>query len=170
MIVHALIHTTGVILGNEYFPLEMAYIDVMGYETTIHIKSPIDFMTAQREYPNARPDAVMSKYMGVSTNQWKQFLKRQYESLQAQCGTPHIVFGCKGNSNQMQVLKQADIPIVVNMETLNMPSLAALKNMYPHLVLPNCPWHVKPTDKCARLSVVLMAMFQQNSVLPLSQQ
>ena len=169
MAVHVLIHTSGVTLGSQYFPLELAYGDVTGYQLTVQIKSPIPYKTRLEAFPHAHPDAIMSAYKGFSEEQWIRFLQNRYTSLQTELATPDIGFGCKG-AHQMAVLQRAQIPRIVDVETVGCPSLDTLKERFGSQ-RPRCPWHVAPTDKCARFAVHLMTTHftQQQPVLPLGQ-
>lgn len=162
MSVHAIVHTTGVVLGKTYVPLELAYVDVTGYEITLQLKSPMSFKDAKRHFPHARPDAIMSSYKGLTVDDVMHFLRSRYVQLQLECCQADIVFGCKGRS-QMNVL--IGLPHVENLETVGVPSLKVLR--HPHTV--DCPLHVAPTPKCARYTVRLLAsyVFQQNGILPL---
>ncbi|GFT75869.1 uncharacterized protein NPIL_18891 [Nephila pilipes] len=170
MAVHALIHTTGVVLDKQYIPLELSYVDVTGYEIYFHLKSPYSYDETIRQFPHARPDVIMTTKHGTSLANVLHFLQARYHQLQEQFPNTIIVFGCKGNSYQMQVLRQTGLPHLVNVEEFGVPSLKMLAQFYPFIVVPSCPCHVKPS-KCARLAVLLLAcyMFQQNVILPFGQ-
>lgn len=170
MAVHALIHTTGVVLGKKYLPLELAYLDVTGYEIHFLLNSPYSYTEAIQRFPHASPDAVMTTYRGNDLSSVLHFLRVRHRQLQEIFPNTPVVFGCKGNSLQMDILKQTELPHVINVETLGVPSLKVLAQTFPHLVFPSCSWHVK-LSKCARVAIRLIAayMFQQNTVLSVSQ-
>lgn len=170
-VVHALVHTTGVVLGREYIPLEVAYCDVTGIEHCFLLQSPISFREAQRIYPNSLPDAIMSTQTGVTVATVRQFMHARNSTLQSVLKQSDIVFGFKGDSYQKSFIEQMHLPHIVNVEQLLVPSLHRLRSMYPHLVIPDCTFHVKPS-RCALSAVRLLVayMMEQNLILPLGQQ
>lgn len=137
---HALVHSVGVVLGNTYVPLELAYSDVTGYHVNFLITSPINFAKIRRLYPSSRPDAIVTTTDGVPYSCVLAFLKQRQETLRAQFGTPVVVFGYKGSSYQSNVLKDAGIAHHLNVETLGVPKLTHHEH--------TCPWHKGPS-KCA---------------------
>lgn len=169
MATHALIHTTGVVLGKKYFPLELAYLDVTGYEIHFLLNSPYTYNEAIRTFPHARPDVLMTTLRGTGLSSVLQFLRVRHRHLREIFPDTPIVFGCKGNSLQMDVLKQTELPHLVNVETLGVPSLKVLAQTFPYLVFSSCSWHVK-FSKCALVAVRLIAahVFQQNPILSVS--
>ncbi|GBN19807.1 hypothetical protein AVEN_267429-1 [Araneus ventricosus] len=166
MAVHALIHTTGVVFGKKYVPLELAYLDVTGYEIHFLLNSPYSYTEAIQQFPHASPDVLMTTCRGMALDNVLHFLRLRHQQLQETFPDTPIVFGCKGNSLQMDVLKQTNLPHLINVETLGVPSLKVLAQTFPHLVFPSCSWHVK-FSKCARVAIRLIAayVFQQNTIL-----
>lgn len=158
---HAIIHTTGVVLGKTYVPLELSYIDVTGYEIHLQITSPMSYHEATTQYSHIRPDAIMSTYRGVALDKVISFLNIRYQQLQQQFPDTLIVFGHKGNGTQLQFLQQTQIPHLENVEQLGVPALHILAEMYPSVTIPPCSLHVK-CFKCSRAAVRLIAahMFQ----------
>ncbi|GFS81002.1 uncharacterized protein NPIL_467691 [Nephila pilipes] len=110
MAVYALIHTTGVVLDKQYIPLELSYVDVTGYEIYFHLKSPYSYDETIQQFPHARPDVIMTTKHGTPLANVLHFLQVRYHQLQEQFPNTIIVFGCKGNSYQMQVLRQTGLP------------------------------------------------------------
>ncbi|GFX70873.1 uncharacterized protein TNCV_1688561 [Trichonephila clavipes] len=167
MAVHALIHTTGVVLDRQYIPLELGYVDVTGYEIFFQVTSPYSYSEAIKLFPYARPDAIMTTLNGTPLANILHFLQVRYHQLQAQFPDTDIVFGCKGNSYQMNILRQTKLPHLINVEMYGVPSMRRLTLMYPHIVADSCPWHVRPS-KCVRFATRLLAlyMFQQHVILP----
>lgn len=158
MAVHALVHTTGVVLEKKYFPLELAYWDVTGYEIHFLLNSPYSYSNLIQRFPHASPDALVTTDRGTSLSSILHFLRVRHQQLRETFPNTAIVFGCKGNNMQMDILKQTNLPHLVNVETLGVPSLKVLSLMFPHLVLPSCSWHVKQS-KCARVAVHLVATY-----------
>lgn len=173
MTVHAIVHTTGVVLGKQYIPLEFAYYDVTHFEGSFLLTSPFTLQEALQTFPHAQPDAKMCKHEGYSLVNIKNFLYARYYDLQKALGPVNIIFGYKGDGYQKQFLLQMNLPSIVNVETMNVPSLYTLRRMYPQVVTQyqDCVHHDKPT-KCAMMSVSLLAVYmcQHNLILPLSQQ
>lgn len=58
--IHAFVHTQGVFFNQIYYPLELAYVDVLGDEAHFILTSPLSFHETKRSYPHARPDAIMT--------------------------------------------------------------------------------------------------------------
>ena len=170
MTIHALVHTTGVVLGSNYIPLEVAYYDVTGFECAFLVKSPLSFQEAKASFPHIRPDVKMSTRDGLTLDRVRDFLQTRYLILHSLLGSSSsdIVFGHKGNSYQKTFLNQMHLPHTLNVETFLVPSLSQLRNMYPHVVFPDCPHHVT-SSRCARtaLHVLLIYMIQQNLILPI---
>ncbi|GFY48568.1 hypothetical protein TNIN_18451 [Trichonephila inaurata madagascariensis] len=65
MEVHALIHTTEVVLNRQYIPLELGYVDVTGYEIFFQVTSSYSYSEVIKLYPYARPDAIMMLLNGT---------------------------------------------------------------------------------------------------------
>lgn len=166
MTVHALVHTTGVILEKKYVPLELAYWDVTGYEIHFLLNSPYSYSDTIRRFPHASPDVLVTIDRGTSLSSVLHFLRVRHQQLQQTFPNVEIVFACKGNNMQMDVLKQAHLQHIVNVETLGVPSLRVLSQMFPNFVFFGCSWHIK-YGKCARSAVRLIAayMLQQNFIL-----
>lgn len=163
MPVCAIIHTVGVVLGKKYIPLEFSFADITGQEMHFQLKSPISFHTAKMLFPHARPDAVMTTCNGYTFEEVVTILWNRYRELETMFSP--VIVGCKGNSYQMQVLHETQLPYVINVETFGVPSLKNLKRF-----VGDCQWHVTPY-KCSRFTVRVLAwyMFHQNFILPLSQ-
>jgi len=171
MAVHALVHTTGVVLGHDYIPLEVAYIDATGFEYGFQLTSPLSFQEAKDTFPDIRPDAKMSTRDGSTLDDVRDFLHTRYAILQRLLSRSDIVFGYKGNSYQKTFLNQMHLPHTCNVETLLVPSIPKLRNAYPFVVFPDCPHHVN-SSRCARtaVNVLFLYMAQQNLILPIGQQ
>lgn len=166
--IHALVHTTGVFMGRHYFALEMSYWDITGNGQTFQIKSPVHYYQLVKDYPHARPDAVMSTVHGCSQQDVGQFLRLCYAHLQERLGISDVVFGYKG-PNQRDFLLRHGISNIIDVGTIGVPSLSMLKQLY---VSPPCALHVSPYSKCALAAVQSIAayMFQQNLILLFTQQ
>lgn len=172
MAVQALVHTTGVVLGRDYIPLEVAYLDVTGVECVFLLTSPLSFQEARNAFPNIRPDAKMSTQDGSSLDTVRNFLHTRTAILQKILRRSDVVFGYKGDSYQKTFLNRMHLSHTRNVETLSVPSLPKLLRMYWYVVFPDsCPHHVT-SSRCARTAVhVLFAyMLHQNLILPIAQQ
>lgn len=169
-VVHALVHTTGVVLGREYVPLEVAYCDVTGYEYCFLLRSPMSFRVAQTNYPYVQPDARMSTHNGVTLDTVRQFVHDRISILKDVLKRSDIVFGYKGESHQKKFLDLMDVPHTVNVERFLVPSLFILRQLYPYMVVTDCPYHVT-ISRCAFSAVRMLItyMMEQNLVLPISQ-
>lgn len=137
--VHAIVHTQGVVLGRTYLPLELAYYDFLGDRAHFHILSPLNYSKIKRLYPHARPDVIVITEGGTPYSEVLAYLKMRYKYLSTH--TPHVVFGYKGACYQPQVLRDAGIPHTVNLETLGVPPL---QKSYEA-----CRWHKGSPSKCA---------------------
>lgn len=158
MAVHALVHTQGVVLGNKYIPLELAYIDVTGYEIYFSITSPLTYFEAKRLYPHCRPDAFMSTRSGVPYPAALQFLRQRYETLVLLFGDD-VRFGHKGPTYQKEILLRAGLDDrLVNVEAFGVPNLKRLYLQHP---MRRCSLH------SARL---VWNVLHQQQVLAFSQQ
>lgn len=134
--ISAIVHTQGVVLDSTYVPLELAYIDVLGVRAHFHINSPIPYTAMRKIYPNSRPDVTVITEGGTPYAQVLAFLKKRFELFVAM--HPSTVFGYKGESFQPQVLRDAGIPSMINLEKFGIP---ALRRSF------QCSWHRR--GKCA---------------------
>lgn len=140
---HALVHTQGVVLGNTYLPLEIAYRDVLGGHAHLLITSPLNYSKMKRLYPNASPDVLVTTVHGVAYSEVLRFLKLRFQILASTFpATTPILFGYKGNSYQPRVLLDAGIPNRVNVEDFGVPALLPTTDR-------TCPWHKGNRRKCA---------------------
>lgn len=137
--IHALVHTQGVVLGRTYLPLELAYQDVLGVRAHFHIVSPLNYSKMRRLYPHARPDVTVVTEGGTPYSEVLAFLKMRFRYLSSHF--PHVMFGYKGECYQPQVLNDAGIPHKVNIETFGVPTLQKTLN--------SCRWHKGSPSKCA---------------------
>lgn len=134
--IHAVVHTQGVVLHRTYVPLELAYRDALGVEAHFLITSPISFSSMRKHYPHSRPDVVVvTDGGGTPYSSVLDFLKFRYACLANVF--PRVVFGYKGNSFQPQVLKDAGIPDAVNVERLGVPAL----RRHGTTTDDTCRWH-----------------------------
>lgn len=138
---HALVHTQGVVLGKTYIPLELAYLDVLGGRAHFLITSPLNYSKMKRLYPNARPDVLVTTVKGVAYSEVLNYLKQRFQVLSSTFPSTPIVFGYKGDSYQPQVLLDAGIPNRVNVERFGVPALKVTDNI--------CYWHKGNRRKCA---------------------
>lgn len=169
MALHALVHTQGVVLGKQYIPLELGYIDVTGYEIHFQITSPLSYSKAKRFYKSFIPDAIMTTRQGQPYSDVLRFLRERYHELSRLYKTPEIYFGYKGRSYQPTVLRDAGLERVINVDTLGLPALRHLATSY-NVGQFTCPFH-NQSFKCARLAVRLIwYALQQNRVSTLCQQ
>ena len=167
--VDAFVHTEGVVLGSRYVPLELTYRDRLGYETTFRINSPVSFQEARAAHLHVRPEAIMLTSHGVPYHETLRFLQDRFHLLQQRSREP-VVFGYKGESYQPNVLRDAGIPKILNVEQLGVPAIRVLQQKYGHAVGGGtpCPHHMSPRrNKCSRAvaRLVLMDMVQQEGVL-----
>lgn len=140
----AIIHTKGVVLGDTYIPLELAYQDVAGLFCHFQITSPMNFSKMRRWYPNCRPDVEVTTRGGTSYSDTLKFLKNRYDFLQKLYPNSTIVFGYKGESNQRKILIDAGITNIVNVEMFGVPPLR--RNLR---IESFCPLHKGNPNKCA---------------------
>ncbi|GFT38401.1 uncharacterized protein TNCV_3064491 [Trichonephila clavipes] len=131
---------------KKYIPLDLGYVDVTGYEIFFQVTSPYSYSEAIKLYPYARPHAIMTTLNGTHLANILHFLQVRYHQLQSQFPHTDIVFGCKGNSYQMNILRQTKFPHLINVEIYGSPSMRLLTLMYPHIVADSCPWHVRSTN------------------------
>ena len=141
---HALIHTQGVVLGKKYVTLELAYQDVMGIRAHFHIRSPLNYSAMRKFYPNARPDVVVITEGGTSYAEVIHFLKLRFRRLSNELG-PYVIFGYKGESYQPQVLRDAGIPHIMNVEKFGVPALKVTDKA--------CYLHKRNESKCALVAL-----------------
>lgn len=134
--ISAIIHTQGVVLKSTYVPLELAYVDVLGVKAHFHINSPIPYSAMRKFYPNARPDVIVITGEGTPYSQVLEFLRNRFMYLMTL--HPNTVFGYKGGSFQPQVLRDAGITSIVNLEKFGVPPIT--RSFL-------CPWHKR--GKCA---------------------
>lgn len=144
--IHAIVHTQGVVLGRTYMPLELAYWDITNFRAHFIITSPINYYKMRRLYPHSRPDVMMITDGGTPYSEVLRFLRNRYLYLQ-QILAPRIVFGYKGESFQPQVLRDAGIPDRVNLEVYGVPPL---KHENANGA---CPWHKGNRSKCALVAL-----------------
>lgn len=135
----AIVHTQGVVLGSTYFPLEMAYHDILGARAHFLITSPLPYAAMRKFYPHARPDALVVTEGGTPYSEVLDFLRLRFRFLASQF--PAVVFGYKGESYQPQMLRDAGIGSVVNVEKFGVPALQVTTNA--------CRWHRASPSKCA---------------------
>lgn len=145
---HAVIHTKGVVLGDEYVPLELAYRDVAGLLCHFQITSPMNFSKMRRLYPNCRPDVEVTTVSGTSYSDTLKFLKNRYDFLQTVYPHTPVVFGYKGELFQPKILIDASIPNIVNVETFGVPPLKRNLNIECF-----CPLHKGDPNKCALVAL-----------------
>lgn len=146
--IHALVHTQGVVLGNTYVPLELAYRDCLGERAHLLITSPLNYSKMKRLYPNARPDVLVTTVEGVAYSQVLDYLKRRFQVLSHTFPSSPVLFGYKGNSYQPRVLLDAGIPNRVNVEKFGVPALQVVSG------IDTCPWHKGNRHrKCARAAL-----------------
>lgn len=137
--VHALVHTQGVVLGQTYLPLELAYQDILGVRAHFHIVSPLNYSKMRRHFPDARPDVIVITQGGTPYSEVLAFLRLRFKYLSSLI--PHVVFGYKGACYQPQVLKDAGIPHTINIEVFGVPALQKTHEA--------CRWHKGSPSKCA---------------------
>lgn len=142
---HALVHTQGVVLGNTYLPLELAYRDVLGGSAHFLITSPLNYSKMKRLYPHARPDVLVTTVQGIPYSEVLHFLKLRFQILSSTFPSTPILFGYKGNSYQPQVLVDAGIPNRVNVERFGVPALQVTNHI--------CRWHKGNRRKCALVAL-----------------
>lgn len=162
MEIHAIIHTTGVCLNDRYYPLELAYLDSTGESLHFLINSPYSYHEFCRNFPRAyKPDAIMTKCHGTSIQQVRKTLRNQFEKLGQLIGKHKVCFGYKGPQTQARVLIDAGIPNIAELDSFGVPSL---KSLYASNKgdLVNCPWHIHPNAKCAKVAVQLLSNFRSN--------
>lgn len=148
MMVHALIHTQGVVLNRTYIALELAYQDVSGFRTHFIITSPISFSKMKQKYRHVHADVLVTTHSGTPYSNVIQFLKDRQAFLRLYCKTDRICFGFKGNSYQPQILRDAGIADTINVEIFEVvPPLAHSGIWHPH-----CSWH-KSRGKCALVAL-----------------
>ena len=153
---HAITHTKGVVLNKTYIPLELAYQDVTGLLCHFHITSPMTYSKMRRMYPHCRPDVEVSINHGIPYSEVLKFLKNRHESLQQMYPYTSIIFGYKGEMYQPQILKDAAIPNIVNVERYGVPPL--------HPVIINdifCSLHKGNLNKCALVALNQIVSFFQ---------
>lgn len=142
--IHALVHSQGVVLGSTYYALELAYEDVTGTRAHFHITSPLGYYKMRRCYPHARPDVLVIAKGGTPYSKVLDFLKRRFRYLR-DCWGEAVVFGYKGESYQPQVLRDAGISRIINVEKLGVPALRITDNA--------CSWHKRTLSKCALVAL-----------------
>lgn len=153
----ALVHTQGVVLGSSYVPLEMAYVDVLGVQAHFLITSPISFTAMRKFYPHSRSDVTLITDGGTPYSHVLEFLRTRYQCLLLlllQAESSAVVFGYKGGSYQPQILRDAGIPSIFNIEEWGDDSVPAL----PPPPRATCPFH-PPTrfrSKCAAAAIEAM--------------
>lgn len=140
----ALVHTQGVVLDSQYVPLEMAYLDALGGRAHVHITSPISFTAMRKFFPHSRSDVTVITEGGTSYRQVLAFLRDRFQLLSYHLG-PTVAVGYKGASYQPQILRDAGIPSLVNVETLGVPALTS--------AVGECPWHRGSRSKCAAVAL-----------------
>lgn len=140
--IHAIIHTVGVVLGKTYIPLELSYQDTCGCQAHFLINSPINYSKMRRYYPHSRPDAFVTMTEGVPYSEILWFLKNRHRYLENIFGI--CIFGYKGNSYQTKVLDDANIMNRINLECLMVPRLNHIQD--------DCPWHKGPS-KCSQAAL-----------------
>lgn len=145
---HAIIHTKGVVLGETYIPLELAYKDVTGLLCHFLITSPMTFSKMRRCYPNCRPDVEVTTQGGTSYSDALSFLRSRYNFLQTVYPHEPIVFGFKGQNYQPKILIDAGIPNRVNVEVFGVPPLQ--RNV---TVESSCVLHKGNPNKCALVAL-----------------
>ena len=144
MMIHALVHSQGVVLGRTYFALELAYEDVTGKRAHFLINSPICYSKMRQCYPHARPDVVVTRKGGTPYFKVLNYLRFRYRSLCKRWGDA-VLFGYKGKSYQPKVLQNAGIPRIFNVEKLGVPALQITNNA--------CRWHKSTLSKCAVIAL-----------------
>lgn len=142
--IHAVVHTQGVVLGRTYFPLELAYQDALGTRAHLLITSPLPYAALRKLYPHSRPDVLVTTRGGIPYSQVLHFLRRRHQLLSTHF--PSVVFGYKGESYQPQILNDAGIAPRVNIETFGIPALRKTHEA--------CAWHRgSGPRKCARMAL-----------------
>lgn len=170
--IHAIVHTVGVSLQGEYCVLELAYTDVLQHQTHFLINCPVSFPRGRRENIfYSMPDAIVTRRGGVPQSHVFKFLKERYNVLvQALAGHP-VIFGYKGIANQPQVLIDAGIPNIVNLETYGLRSVEEFKQ---YVEKPKCNNHKGAQSKCALYMIELIKFglsatsVQNEPVLPVA--
>lgn len=145
---HAVLHTKGVVLGQTYVPLELAYRDVAGLLCHFQITSPMNFSKMRRWYPDCRPDVEVTTQGGTSYSDALKFLKNRYDFLQTLYPGVPIVFGYKGENYQPKILIDAGIPNIVNVEKFGVPPLR--RNAAAESI---CSLHKGNPNKCALVAL-----------------
>lgn len=153
----ALVHTQGVVLGSSYVPLEMAYVDVLGVQAHFLITSPISFTAMRKFYPHSRSDVTLVTEGGTPYSHVLEFLRTRYQCLlllQAPSAAA-VVFGYKGGSYQPQILRDAGIPSIFNIEKWGSgAALPALPPPPPLHTAAACPFHPpRFRSKCAAVAI-----------------
>lgn len=150
----ALVHTQGVVLGSKYIPLEMAYVDILRMQAHFHITSPISFTAMRKFFPHSRSDVTMITEGGISYAQVLAFLNQRFHYLNALFPQSTGSFGCKGTTYQTQILKDAGISNIINVETLGVPALRHARVDTITDLTAYCPWHIgRRWNKCAKVAL-----------------
>lgn len=143
MMLTAVVHTQGVVLQSTYIPLEVAYHDVLGFSFHALITSPLSHDALRHFYPHARSDVTMVENGGTPYSDVLQQLRERACILSTHY--PRVVFGYKGESYQPQILRDAGIVDILNVETLGVPRLPPTEEV--------CSWHTRRSSKCAWVSL-----------------
>lgn len=150
---HAIIHTKGVLLNKIYVPLELAYHDFTGEICHFHIQSPMTYSAMRKFFPNARPDVYVTTTDGTPHPNVLGFLKTRQTYLRSLLPSEvPVVFGYKGENFQPQILKEAGIENIVNVETFGVPPLD--RHVQPSSV---CHLHKGNLNKCALVALKQIA-------------
>lgn len=148
---HAIIHTKGAVLGNTYVPLELAYQDTLGTFCYFLITSPMNYSKMVRHYPGVRSDVLVTTTQGTSYSDILHFLRNRFEFLQNTFPDVPVVFGCKGESYQPKILRDAGISNIVNVEKFGVPSIN--RGPIPTVNPVSCPYHKGNLSKCAAVAL-----------------
>ena len=162
MIVVAFVNSQGFVINKKFYCLEFTYTDIITngllcYRYHAFVECP--FSDIKSEYPKLPINVIVNPPCPTVTYDFLvNFLRKRYQEIQKLYPNEQLVFCYKGDKHQSQVLRDANIPNILNIDIVGVPSLGWLMYMYPNEKT-ICSYHPKRVKQCAQRTLKLVEIF-----------
>lgn len=165
IMIAAMVHSQGYVIDKHFYCLEFAYSDILNNQHLFLVESPWSYSCIKYHYPKL-PLTVSVNTPGetVSYKYVIKFLRNQYKNLKKWIPNEKVIFGYKGRCFQSNILRHARVPHTVNVESLGVPSIDQLMEMYPDEDM-KCDSHPKQEKRCAELILRIVRRYMNEQKL-----
>ena len=159
----AIVHSQGFVINKMFYCLEFSYTDILERRHHFFVESPFTFSNLKFHYPLLPITVTVNPPMRMKYNEVLKFLRLKYRELEKAFPDRRLFFGYKGKSYQLDILYNAGIEKVMNVENLGVPSIQRLTEMYPEELM-LCRYHPRRETRCAERTVRLVIRYMKDHV------